>query len=264
MSGLEDAIRASLEKLGPLPTMEEAAAAKNLSVDKTSLAYWFPKLVDASIPVPQTILVPLTDDARRAIWATFDGEQAGDPQSFFAALRAAAEEVGYPAFLRTAQTSAKHCWDKSCFIRNHDDFPSHVTQIVEFSECASLIGLDWELWAVREMLPSIIYGHCPKYDNMPVAKEFRFFVADGEVRCFHPYWPLESLRTGGWRGTAEDYAKLCDPDEHAEELRALAVRVSTAIAGAWSVDILQTERGWYVTDMAEAHKSFHWEGCEKS
>lgn len=28
-----------------------------------------------------------------------------------------------------------------------------------------------------------------------------------------------------------------------------------------SVDILDTEKGWFVTDMAEADKSFHWEGC---
>ena len=32
--------------------------------------------------------------------------------------------------------------------------------------------------------------------------------------------------------------------------------------GAWSVDVLKTRRGYYVTDMAEAHRSFHWEGCE--
>lgn len=31
---------------------------------------------------------------------------------------------------------------------------------------------------------------------------------------------------------------------------------------AWSVDVLETRRGWFVTDMAEAARSFHWPGCE--
>jgi hypothetical protein len=28
------------------------------------------------------------------------------------------------------------------------------------------------------------------------------------------------------------------------------------------VDILETKRGWFVTDMAEAGKSWHWPGCK--
>lgn len=32
--------------------------------------------------------------------------------------------------------------------------------------------------------------------------------------------------------------------------------------GAWSVDVLKTSRGYYVTDMAEAARSYHFEGCQ--
>ncbi len=47
------------------------------------------------------------------------------------------------------------------------------------------------------------------------------------------------------------------------EIRSLASRAGAAIGGAWSVDILETTRGWFVTDMAEAHKSYHWPTCPK-
>lgn len=49
--------------------------------------------------------------------------------------------------------------------------------------------------------------------------------------------------------------------EERGELSVLAAHAGSVVGGAWSVDILETERGWMVTDMAEAHKSFHWEGC---
>ena len=45
------------------------------------------------------------------------------------------------------------------------------------------------------------------------------------------------------------------------ELRNLASAAGKAVGGEWSVDILETRRGWYITDMAEAYKSWHWEGC---
>jgi len=39
--------------------------------------------------------------AQEAIWAAFDGKDAGDPRPFFAQLTAAASEIGFPVFLRT-------------------------------------------------------------------------------------------------------------------------------------------------------------------
>ena len=45
------------------------------------------------------------------------------------------------------------------------------------------------------------------------------------------------------------------------ELRNLASAAGKAVGGEWSVDILETRRGWYITDMAEAYKSWHWKDC---
>jgi hypothetical protein len=193
------------------------------------------------------------------MWGLFDGKDIPDlgDDSFFQELRNAATGIGFPCFLRTGMTSGKHEWKNTCYVESASDVPQHVFNIVEFSECADIFGMDWSVWAVRELLPTIPHGVCPRYGNMPVCREFRFFVEDGQIHCFHPYWPLEALKDGGWSG---DYEAMCAvPDE--VELRRLAERVSWVVPGAWSVDILETERGWYVTDMAEAYKSFHWEGC---
>jgi hypothetical protein len=236
-------------------------------MDKTSMSYWFPLLDAADLPVPRTKCVSMPVELCRSILMILYGEKPEiDPRNhpFFGELRAAVEEVGTPCFLRTAMTSAKHSWDKSCFVPDVNCLVRHVYEIAEFSEIADICGLPYDSWFVRELLPSIKFGTCPDYGNMPVAREFRFFVENGKIRCFHPYWPLEPLRDGGWKGSDDDFIKLCDPGKDELALRDLALKVSASIPGAWSVDILETERGWYVTDMAEAHKSFHWEGCEAS
>ena len=36
----------------------------------------------------------------------------------------------------------------------------------------------------------------------------------------------------------------------------LASQAGKACGGQWSVDLLETDRGWYITDMAEAVKSY--------
>lgn len=233
--------------------------------DKTALSYWFPKLVEFGIPVPKTIQVRMPAGLLGTMLNIFDGDDPGyDFPVFVNHIKSACDEIGYPCFLRTDHTSAKHEWSRSCFVQDGGRIANHICRIVEYSEICGMFGeLPWEYWAVREYLPIHPFGVCLGYENMPICREFRFFVEDGAVRCFHPYWPLDALELGGAEDV--DYEELCALSEHDEVLlRELATCASHAVPGAWSVDILDTERGWFVTDMAEAHKSFHFPGCEQS
>jgi len=238
------------------------AEAKVSPQDKTALSYWFPIIQAAGLPVPKTKIVYITDEAKKSIWAAFDGKDEGDPQPFFNQLANAATEIGFPCFLRTDYTSNKHQWEDTCYLKSAADIPRHVFELAEFSVCCDMIGIPWDAWVVRELLPTIPFGTCPYYGNMPVCREFRLFVDEGNVRCFHPYWPLDSLKQGGAK---VNYTKLCrlNPTEE-NNLKLLASRAGQALGGSWSIDILETKNGWYVTDLAEAYKSFHWEGCEKN
>lgn len=224
------------------------------------MSYWFPMLEAAGLPVPRTVLLPMSDEAFRDVFRVFDGEpMRGDAESFFAEVKKAADSIGYACFLRTGQTSAKHDWERSCFLPSADAIQDHVVQIIEYSECVSLIGVPCNVWAVRELLPTKPFGVCPSFGNMPLCREFRFFVADGEVRCWHPYWPREAIEQGG--ADPALYDQLADTDGY-EQAFTLAYQVARAVPGAWSVDVLDTERGWFVTDMAEAEKSYHEADCE--
>jgi hypothetical protein len=246
---------------GPIPRRDRP-------LDKTSMSYWFPLIEAAGLPVPKTKFVEMTDTCRRMIWDLFDGKSSGDSatEPFFERVAQAAAEMGYPCFFRTDHTSGKHSWKKTCYLAKPEDIPNHVANIAEFSECAGMMGIPWDTWAVREFLPTIPYGVCPRYDDFPVCKEFRFFVNEGDVICWHPYWPLSALQDGGWEVDADEaiaYSELCHIDyENLMALKDIASRAGVACGGSWSVDLLETERGWVLTDMAEAHKSYHWEGCE--
>jgi hypothetical protein len=133
---------------------------------------------------------------------------------------------------------------------------------MEFSELA---GLPWDNFVLRKMLPVEPFGFCKDYGGMPIVKEFRCFVTDGNIDCIHPYWPQDAINDGEpeWiRGnTKENYASLCEMVNQVS-LRQIAQRAGAVLGGRWSIDLLWTKRGWYIIDLAESHKSFHWEGCE--
>jgi len=234
--------------------------------DKTCMSYWFPKIEVAGINVPRTIFATLPSEAQIDLFNYFDGkEPVGLADPFFARLTAAAEQIGRPCFLRSGHTSAKHDWDRTCRLDVGDDIRAHVMAIIEYGEMSSLMGLPIDVWCVREMLSTIPVGTCPGYGNMPVCREFRIFAADGEILCHHPYWPMYALEQGDFKPNdlAFDYGEFCTTPDMPELLK-MARNASNVCGGAWSVDMLETKRGWFLTDMAEAEKSFHWHGCKNA
>jgi|SRR5712671_6812069 hypothetical protein len=207
--------------------------------DRTALSYWFPKIEAAGIPVPRTKIVHMPRAAQEAIWAAFDGKDAGDPKPFFAELTAAASEIGFPVFLRTDHTSGKHNWKRCCFVPSADVIPQHVFNLAEFSECVDLIGLPWDTWVVREFLPTTPVGTCPRYGGMPICREFRFFVVDGETRCWHCYWPRHALEEGGAAADLDYEAMSSLGAETERMLTDLANAAGRAVGGAWSTTCLR-------------------------
>lgn len=240
---------------------EQICEGQGQRVDKTALSYWFPIIEAAGLPVPRTIILDMPDDAQRSIWSAFDGvEPEVQALSQFAAqIEAAADTLGWPCFLRTDHTSGKHNWSSNCFLANREAITSHLYGVAEYSEMAGFIGLPWNRWAVREMLPTKPLGVCTRFGDMPICKEFRFFVDGPEVTFWQPYWPQEALEQGEAKyAEGFDLAAFYRPDD-LDALKALASKAGKALGGAWSVDLLETERGWFLTDMAEADKSYRWD-----
>jgi hypothetical protein len=198
--------------------------------------------------------------------------------------------VGCPVFLRTGQGSGKHEWKRTCYLANPNAIPDHVSALVQWSDSAGVMGLPWDVWAVREMLPTSPVLTCEAYGGMPLAKEYRAFVRGGVVECLHPYWPLEAIRKGNYCTHRDDAGKLamdfpavcsvCNDaasKAHAElstltpaerfELDVIAGAVAKRFDGRgdgyWSVDLLLTANGWFVIDMAQCRFSHHDPACKR-
>ena len=240
-------------------------------MNRNCLSYWFPKLLTSGAPVPQTEIVKTDVN----LCMVLDGELPPGWWLFLDELSEAVKRIGLPCFLRTGQTSGKHNWKNTCHVKDAE-LSRHVGALVEFSAMADFIGLETNVWVIREFLPTKPITVLPAYGDMPLVKEIRAFVEGGKISCWHPYWPGEAIR----QGFPRDYAGLNDEikislSENIDAIIAkahdldwpsaepLALKVAEAFAddGAWSVDLLPTEHGWFVTDMAEAKRSFHWPEC---
>ncbi len=258
-----------------------------MTTDRNCLSYWFPRLLEAGIPVPKTEIVRTDVD----LTPLCDGKLPNGWGGFLAEINVAIGQLTDnasptpPIFLRTGQTSGKHQWSRCCYVDfgNGSLLQNHVAALVEWSHIVDFIGLPHDVWCVRELLPTKSLAVLPNYGGFPLVKEIRGFVKDGEIVCYHPYWPAKSIEQGF------SYKKNEDPWEPRERdlpenigdlvlspmfsdvndcIKALALieRVAKVFKddGAWSVDVLWTDRGLYITDMAEASQSFHYEGCLKA
>lgn len=170
-------------------------------IDKNALSYWFPKIEAAGLPVPRTVILDIPAAAVDDLLSLFDREEPKAALDAFAQeIARAAESFGYPFFLRNDYTSGKHQWNDTCLIRSADEIAQHMFSICYFSECVDVMGARWPswdcCWIARELLPTMPVGRCPGHGDMPICKEFRFFVENGTVLCHHQYWPIHSLRQG--------------------------------------------------------------------
>jgi hypothetical protein len=228
------------------------------AMDKTSLLYWWPKIKDLEIPVPRTEIQKLPDGYRCEFWKVLDGK-AKWPPVWFSDTIELVSQIGYPLFMRTDLYSAKHSWGDICFVEESDKLLSHIWRLLEASE---MVSLGYEALVLREyiLLESAFTAFA---GDLPIAKERRYFVRDGDVICHHPYWPADAIEQSYFLPEESDWKELLVQLNQEDEveialLSDYACGVSEKLEGYWSVDFAKGQDGiWYLIDMAEGEKSWH-------
>jgi hypothetical protein len=228
--------------------------------DVNDLAFWFPLIEEAGLPVPETRIVKTDCELADLL----DGNDPEGFWPFIGELHEAALEIGGPPFfLRTGHGSGKHEWRNTCFVdsRHTDILAHHVASLVEWSHLADMMGLPHQTWVVRKMIDTQPLFRCAAWQGFPVTREFRVFIRDDEFEAIYPYWPADAVAEGRptvpyWRQSLKAAAALSDDDN--EELPFLAGMASGAVGGGyWSIDFLQDRHGkWWLTDMADGDRSF--------
>jgi len=228
--------------------------------NKNSMFYWWPLIEDLPIPKPKTILVKHEGAFKGKLsYAPFRGE----PDPYFDKLveevKKAAKEIGYPVFIRSDQTSAKFEWKNTCYVESEEQIRRNILNILEFT--AMTFTLSFFGIAVREFLE--LDWRFTSHKGMPVAAERRYFVKDGKVICWHPYWPPASIRNPSIDNWLEVLKELQTPTEgEVELLTHYAELIGERLGGYWSIDFCRHKNGtWYLTDMALGKDSYHWATC---
>jgi len=243
-------------------------------INKNCLSYWFPKLQSANLPVPKTEIITVPN-GNMIMPPILDGKEFVGMNKLIDDIKIAIANIGtLPVFLRTGQGSGKHRWKNCCYLNDINMIGHHIYNLVEWSHMVSFLGLPHDVWAVREFLPTKPIAILPRYDDMPLITEVRAFICDGKVICSHDYWPCKSIMNGlslppsvtiaSVKKESERLHKLVSTTiEQREEAHVVARKVAKTFHddGYWSVDLLLTDRGWYITDMANGHESFHEQGC---
>lgn len=226
---------------------------------KNSMGYWYPLLQQIRMRTPKTVLVHSDIDLNEYL----ESEKDSAFVTFIERLQTACQYLGNgePVFLRTAQTSDKHSWNYTCYVRDYKKIQSNVMHLVESSVMANIAGMPWNtnIWAVRQMLP--VKKHFEAFDGMPITTEYRMFIKDGKTQCMHEYWPDEAFEDEKQKQQRLGVYKDIDTSK----LRMMSDYVARYFHDYWSVDFLLSEDGqWYCIDMAVGDRSYHDPSCKFS
>ncbi len=246
--------------IGGLGEIPEPVDSRTQDYDPNSMLYWFPKIEQAGLPVPRTVLVRFDN---RTVWPAMDGKPI--PDAPWDEFKAAATEIGLPCFLRADQSSAKHDGPTAYRL---DDLAKVESLIVRTFEDNGLKDLTVHAFAFREWLDLDATFTAFGWGNAghPIAREWRVFADSEKCWCAHFYWPDTAIEqynpsASNWR---ELLAAMSNDlsDDTRSMLEALAVSAVRALGGSplqrWSVDFAQDRAGkWWLIDMAVARMSWH-------
>jgi len=240
-----------------------------LNRSRSSLLYWFPKIKDLGIPVPETEWVHIPHELGWRIVEEASIDAFTEFKPYIEEIKKKAEKIGYPVFIRTDQASGKHFFEEACLALSESDIYRCVRKTLEFNICADLFGLPYRAIVIREYL-ELYWGFKAFSGNLPIAKERRYFIKDGTVLCHHPYWLPEAIKEAHRRDGYLKPHRLPAMWQHIltllnrempleiATLREYSLRVARVLEGYWSIDyaLSRDEETWYLIDMAEGYQSY--------
>ncbi len=229
-----------------------------------SALYWFPRIHQAGLPVPETSFFPYS---HHEVVPVFEGEKSAEFERLAVLLAGFVKSQNRALFLRTDKASAKHEGPRAYRLDPNVDARRAIYQTLEDSE----LKFWTEEAAQALMLRPFLELESPfeAFRGLPISREWRFFADADRVLCAHPYWPVGALEGNvneeqypDWRAALEALHE--SPPEYAE-LESMAIEAARVCgAFAWSVDFCRDVTGkWWLLDMAPMAVSWHWPGCSQ-
>lgn len=229
-------------------------------VNKNSMTYWLPiaEQFEMEIPMPMNIIVDKIDKE------LFEFIMYNKPLSktTLARIKVAITTLGgYPVFMRSDYGSAKHDYENTCYVPNEKSLLQHIHNLLEWHH---LVNVSYNALVFRQFIE--LESTFTAFKGLPVNKERRYFIRNGNLQCHHKYWPEDAIwihsvaNIPDWK---KRLARLNEEDE--DEIRLLtgyAELLGSKLKGYWSVDFAKARNGqFYFIDAALGDVSWHDEKC---
>ena len=224
-------------------------------MNKNAIDYWYPKIKEL-VPTPETTIIPIKWNWDKT------GNYLEISDEYLNAIEEASKHFDFPLFMRGSDSSIKHSWNDTCFVRLPERLKTHIVRIVNETMCLDMISsVPCDSIALREYIP--MNGAFKAFwGGLPINSERRYFINEGKVLCRHIYWEEENIGQhpkglpSNWR---ELLAKInSETDEEVALLTDYASKIGGAFDDYWSIDFCKSKSGkWYCIDMAEGNKSWH-------
>ncbi|HUS81553.1 MAG TPA: hypothetical protein VM283_09820 [Armatimonadota bacterium] len=257
--------------------------------ERNSMLWWWPRVQVLSgtnsplkhpINMPATTLIQCKEiDPLEWACAVEEGENPPDPP-WMAEIEQAVTahwhrqirakrgpRIGLgTCFLRGDEASVKHEFADTCQVIEPECTARHVFNICQW-HLQQMFGPMLRGFAVRDWIEARNPIIATAYGNLPIGTEWRYYVRDGRVECFHPYWPEGAVEQGAplqedWRERLRR-ASYVGPCTEAL-LRDWAEHLGQVLGGGyWSVDFMEDAHGflWFI-DCALGECSWHDPSCE--
>jgi hypothetical protein len=175
-------------------------------------------------------------------------------------LDTAACDLGWPVFIRTDLSSAKHDGASAVRAADADDVLPIASGLV--SDAAKKM-MRPAAFLVREWID--IDHSFTAFGGLPIGTEIRVFAGPDDVLCSHYYWPEDAIKQPDlpeWKEIGDEHAETSPPPEVRVAATSAATKANRHEAlddlEVWSVDFARAENGdWYLIDMALAAESWH-------
>lgn len=230
-----------------------------MSDSLNSALYWFPRI--EHLGVPDTQFVPYSHAGWVHVMEGGNGWASAGLGGALELITATATMMGFPLFVRSDQTSAKHSGPTAYRADNPDTLRRALFATVEDNEIK--LWLDPEqpqAFMLREFID--LHAAFTAFDGHPIANEWRYFVRHGEIACAHFYWPTDAIKFFGnpepprWRSQLRTLRT--DRPGWDVTLRAKKAGAACNDHEFWSVDFAQgRDDKWWLIDMATGERSWH-------
>ena len=244
-----------------------------VELDKNSMLYWFEKVRKLPVPKPKTAILKLDEQLVDEIFECYYSDRRSAElevkiEEVYRLLRRCVIAVGgFPAFLRSDQTSGKNfvvSGEPLYLLKNEGDFEKIWALIVECHEPMNILMFappKPKALVVREWLKIERWtGKITKYNTI----EVRVFAEKGEIKKIYPYFHWSGLKRHlAYLGASEeslyeDYVGnyLVAIKRGLRDIIRYAKTISSIFDEEWSIDFALANGKWFFIDMALAETSW--------